>query len=159
MNKKAKLLFDECIGWPILEQLAGVIGFNEEEVEVAHAVKMGFGGKNDEDWIPQIASDGWVIITGDDGRQKKKGKGEKLPILCAALGVTYAAFSKSICHYKSFQKYRVILAVWDDLIALKDVEPGSGFSIRPSSSGHPHVVLKRPAVQPTKTQKNLPNTE
>ena len=69
---KAKLLFDECIGWPIVEQLSALIGVTSTDVLLGHAVKLGFGGQNDEDWIPAIAAQGWVIITGDRAHDRSR---------------------------------------------------------------------------------------
>jgi hypothetical protein len=126
--------------------LAGVIGIGDDVV-VEHAVRKGFGGMNDEDWIPLIANEGWVIITADSGKQTRQAKGKKLPAVCKEWRVTYAACSPAIVHFNSFEKYRLMLGLWDSLIALKDSPRGTGYSIR-LISGRPALVLKHDALPP-----------
>ena len=113
MTKKSKLLFDECVGWPAIEKLASLLDLTGDDVELEHAVRLGFGGMKDEDWIPQIANDGWSIVTGDRGRGKRRNRGDKLPIVCQRHGVTFAAFSRSINRLRVFDKIRAVMAVWE----------------------------------------------
>jgi hypothetical protein len=155
VTRPAKLLFDECIGWPIVDQLRGVIGI-DPQVTLEHVIKLGFGGENDEDWIPKVAAGGWVLVTGDRG-VKKKGRGEKLPTVCGAYGVTYAVLSRSLVHLKAFDKYRLILEVWDKLVALKDEPPGSGFSIRRTKEHYAVVLFRPPPPPPPGVQLTLPS--
>lgn len=153
---KSKLLFDECVGHPIVDQLRSIIGIDPSAVELEHVIRRGFGGMNDDEWIPMIAGEGWVIVTGDRGKKKKPGTGEKLPVVCAEFKVTYASFSRSFNQRTAFEKYRIILTVWEDLLTLTDEPPGTGYSIRPNSSGKPSVALWRP-LPPATIQPDLPD--
>jgi hypothetical protein len=154
VNSKAKLLFDECVGHPLVTQLANLIGVDEQEVELSHVLWKGFGGENDDVWIPKIASEGWVIITGDEGKQSKRAKGEKLPIVCSAYRVTYVSFSRAVVHFNTFEKTRTILNHWKELLVLKDAPRGSGYQIRLNNSGHTSLVLKNPPpAEPTEAPK------
>lgn len=143
-----RLLFDECIGWPVVDQLANLVAFDSAEYELEHAIRLGFGGVKDEIWIPQIADDGWLIITGDDGKRRKAGSGEKLPVVCRQCGVTYAVLSRSVRKLHSFQKVRVLLAVWESLASMREAPRGSGFSIRPASENSWKLALTREAPKP-----------
>jgi hypothetical protein len=109
----------------------------QESVELAHVIQRGFGGMNDDQWIPLIAREHWVIITADRGSRPKPGTGANLASVCREHRVTYVALSRSINKGNSFAKLRAIMAVWEGLLALKDVAPGSGFSIRPNHAGNP----------------------
>jgi hypothetical protein len=160
VTKPAKILFDECVGRPIVAQIRSLIGI-DPTVQLDHVIDKGFGGQNDDQWIPLIADEGWIIITGDSGKSGKRGRGEKLPVVCAAFGVTYAAFSRSVVHATAFQKHRIIIDLWDALVALKDAPPGSGYSIRPAGRGtHYTLVLAKPAPEKLdalpKVQQRLP---
>jgi hypothetical protein len=133
---KPRFLFDECIGFPLVEQLADLLGVSSQEVDLGHAVKLGFGGINDDVWIPQIASDGWTIISGDRGAQQKAFKGEKLPIVCRQFGITHAILSRSVNKLKSFMKIRALLATWDDLLGAHSGPRGCGYALKMTSQGH-----------------------
>lgn len=143
MSNKPKLLFDECIGHPLVTQLIDVsVKFGPQEVDISHVIWLEFGGRNDDEWIPEIANENWVIITGDSGKRKKPGRGEKLPIVCAMYGVTYVTFSTAVNSCSSFHKLNVILNHWDRLLTLKDEPRGSGFQIRQTNSGRTVLELK-----------------
>ncbi len=80
----ARFLLDECLGKPIIEPLSKLIGMGKgEKPEVRHVLEFTAMGTRDEVWIPQIAREGWTVITVDGGRTPNKQRGEKLPRLCA----------------------------------------------------------------------------
>lgn len=100
------------------------------DVELSHIKKdLEYEGEKDEDWIPKIAGQGWVLITGDRGRRPKSNTGEKLPIVCKACGITHAALSTAVNGFSRRKKLGAILLFLDDLIALKDSPPGSSYEL------------------------------
>lgn len=119
----------------MVEQLRKILGCGED-IELEHAVRIGFGGVHDDVWIPKIAAEGWIVITGDSGRQSKPGKG-KLPLVCKEWRVTFAACSPSIVNYDSSRKLRLLLDVWDNLVALKDAPRGSAIPFASPPVGRP----------------------
>jgi hypothetical protein len=141
VNSKVRLLFDECIGHPLVTQLAGVIGIEPADIELSHVIWKGFASKIDDEWVPQIADEGWIVISGDEG--KAKSRGSKLPLLCQAYGVTYVTFSRAVAHYSAFGKYRVLLHHWSEIVALKEAPRGTGYQIRANNTGHTSLVLRR----------------
>lgn len=125
--------------------LASLLQTIGEDVDFSHIVDRQLAGVRDEDWIPQIADDGWIVITADRGKRKKSGTGERLPIICERFGVTYAAFSRSISQKNTSFKIRALHSVFPELKALPGELRGSGFSIRPRTTRHDEtqVALKR----------------
>lgn len=131
-----------------MDKLAALVSFDVTKVELQHAIRLGYGGKKDEVWVPQIADEGWMVITADDGRRPTPGSGEKLPVLCRKWGVTYAVFSRSIRKKTAWDKVQALVEVWGDIPAMRDAPRGSGFSIRPTKTGHYGLVLLRPGQEP-----------
>jgi hypothetical protein len=128
VNDKFKLLLDECVGKTIVPALRAMIAPTSEEAEIAHILDFQPQGVTDEQWVPRIAEEKWIVLTGD--RAKQSSKGGKLPILCRAFCVTHVMLSASIHKMKTFDKERMILNVWHDLRALVEVPRGSGYSLQ-----------------------------
>lgn len=162
MPNPKKLLFDECVGAPLVVHMRGVIGL-PTDIVLAHVIPMGFGSMNDDVWIPKIATDGWLVVTNDRGSRKKAGKGEKLPIVCAAYRVSYVALSPTVGDYNSLDKYRVIMEMWDSLVACTQAPRGTAFTLKRTSDKWHHVIqLKKAAPEdpgPSETQAQIPLTD
>ncbi|MFH1108521.1 MAG: hypothetical protein V1790_04885 [Planctomycetota bacterium] len=148
--KPIRLLFDECIGKPIMEQLAQAVQYSHEDIEFKHLLDFQSQGIPDSDWIPQKANEGWILISTDRGKKTGAGgagHGKALPMLCRRFGMTHVLLSAKVHAKKQFDKMRAILDVWDDLVRVIDAEPGSQFLIR---MGPKHAVLERRNVpEPT----------
>lgn len=103
-------------------------------VELHHIIDKFFSGDKDENWIPQLASDGnWIVFTADAGKKSKDGF--KLPDICAENHVTHVLLSGKLHHMKSIDKIGWIGLGWP-LVEQKvyKSKPGSRFKMRLVSS-------------------------
>jgi hypothetical protein len=131
----ARLLFDECLGRPAIERLVDLIEMGKgEKPVVRHVLEFAPPGTHDEIWIPKLATEHWTVITADSGRQPNRNRGEKLPRLCARLGVTHVMLSPIVHNRTSFEKLLTILHVWYDLlqIACSTQERGNRYFLEPT---------------------------
>ena len=141
MNNPPKLLFDECVGKPLVEMLRELLAMAVEEnhAEVQHILDIyNQQGTKDDDWIPFIGSHGYIVITQDLGRSA----GAKLPKLCVDYGITHVLLSPSMGRRKKLEKLLSILSVWYDLIGLAGEAPGSRFQIEPNGAGKAKLIRK-----------------
>ena len=91
-----RLMFDECVGKPAMEEIQRTISLSLDEAEFKHVLDFQRQGVLDEDWIPRIAREGdWVVITADRGRRGSAKKGEKLPVVCKQQGVTHVVLRRA----------------------------------------------------------------
>lgn len=133
------------MGRPAISSLATLVDISSEPVELAHVLDFYAQGTPDEEWIPAIASKGWIVVTADRGKRSSRG-GEKLPMLCRQWRVTHAVMSAKIHAMKSIEKIRCLLEVWDDLVALQHAPRGSRHSIRLSSGGRAIIAMVDPGA-------------
>lgn len=130
----------------MVEALGHLLALGPDEAELAHVIQKGFGGCNDDLWIPQIAAEGGVLITSDRGKKPRPGKGKKLPQVCREQHVTYAALSASLAQSKGIVKVSAILTVLDNIMSdVVSAPKGTGFSIYVGPSGHALLVEQWPA--------------
>jgi hypothetical protein len=121
-----KFLFDECIGLPIMQCLElAVSGTYQFE----HLCEKFSSGALDNEWIPDLAKEGgWVVITGDGGRNSNKGG--KLPELCLHYKVTCLILSPKFAQRKTADKLGALLSRWDHIVELHSKPAGSQFQLR-----------------------------
>lgn len=134
----ARFLFDECFGKPIVEPLRALVGMGKgEKPELKHILDITASGTHDEVWIPQIAREGWTVITIDGGRRPNKQRGEKLPRLCARYNLTHVILSPAVHQRTAFEKLLTVLSVWYELIDIADdpAMKGSRYAMEPLNSG------------------------
>jgi hypothetical protein len=116
---EVRILFDECLPRPILERLAEFIGPRElQGITLSHLFDIAPPGTFDEDWIPGLKDEGWTVVSADGGRRPNKGRGKKLPHLCAEFGITLIVLSPAVHARKSLDKARTILSVWDQIVEI-----------------------------------------
>jgi hypothetical protein len=139
----ARLLFDECIGKPIVVCFGRLLelAHDDEKAELTHVLDFQKQGIWDEVWVPQIKSEGRIVITGDGGRGGVS-KGEKLPRLCARYGITHVILSPKMHVRKSFRKMISVLSVWHQIITLNEVDPGSRHFLEPLGDNTGKLVKK-----------------
>lgn len=106
---------------------------------------------NDRDFLPQLAEEGWVVVSADRG--KNSAKSDRLPLICVELRITHVLFSRGAHKLTTFGKYRAIIDNWEDLAKTADAPKGSGYSIRRTSGEHGktilvHVASPSPMVEP-----------
>lgn len=130
---------------PMVEALKTAISLGPDVAELAHVIPMGFGGVHDDVWIPQIAADGWIVVTCDRGTHQTADKGKKLPDVCREKNVTYVALSRALAKRTTPFKMGVILSIWDQLLVEVCQAPkGTGFQVRLTNSGAPLLVEQWP---------------
>src|SRR5438105_1695297 len=130
-----------------MDKIKAAVSISLDESEFSHVLDFQIQGVHDQDWIPRIAQEGnWIVITGDRGRRGKASKGEKLPVVCKAHGVTHVVLSKTIHHKTSLDKMAAILSVWSDIQKLADAPKGSQhvLRLRGKSPGTPILVQVDP---------------
>jgi hypothetical protein len=134
----AQFLFDECLGKPIVEPLRILVNMGKgEKPELKHILDFTASGTHDEVWVPQIAREGWSVITIDGGRQPNKQRGEKLPRLCARFNLTHVILSPAVHQRTAFEKLLTLLSVWYELIDIADdpAMKGRRYALEPLNSG------------------------
>lgn len=151
MTKKRKLMFDECVGKPILEALAAFQRQSDHEFELEHVLDKRKQGIWDEVWIPQLNPREWVVITGDRGKGGQK-KGQKLPKVCEDNGITHIALGPSVHNLKTEKKIVAIESVWGEIARLFEVAPGAAYLLS-MAGGSAKLTLK---VQKAKGAKKKP---
>jgi hypothetical protein len=131
VNEPVKLLFDECVGAHIAAGFGDFLRTQYAEAhEVRHLSEFQKLGTADEIWIPDMASKGFVAVTGDRG---KNGRGKKLPLLCVKYSMTHIMFLPSIHSMKSADKIRAVISLWEDIAKASKSPRGSRFMM--SSAG------------------------
>ena len=135
-----RFLFDECVSLPSFDQLCEHLKGSTPAVELAHVIQWDLAGKRDEEWVPAIADQGWIVISADRGRGGL-GRGQKLPHLCLVNRVTLIALSKAIHHQKSAEKLQSILAAWPQILKASHAARGTRFTLRYGRNNK--LLLKR----------------
>jgi hypothetical protein len=144
-------------------RLAALVELEEEEYRptVEHVLTYQSQGVWDEDWIPRMASENWILITADKAKTRK-GKGEPLSAICVRCGVTHVVLSKAIGRRKSFERMLTVLSLWYEIVHLEYEPRGSRFMIEPSGSGLEHrgrgrlVKKPLPSLRPPTPKGQLP---
>ena len=126
MNAPFKLLFDENFGKPIGSVVAKLLSFHPNPPEIGFVIDRFGSGAKDHLWIPQVAKEGWVILSTD--RAKQCG-GQKLPLICQEHGVTHILLSRAIHGMKQFYKACVVIHVWDSICQVRSAPIGSRFNL------------------------------
>ena len=71
-----RVLFDECIPRRVVGSLKELIAANTlgQEVIVSHLLDLLNEGIPDSEWVPRVADEGWIIISGDTAKGLRGGK-------------------------------------------------------------------------------------
>lgn len=140
MTQQKKFLLDECVSLPIVDALRQHLESEPVPPVLTHIIEMGLGAQSDDDWIPKIAEEGWIVISGDKGRGGLR-KGQKLKAVCVAFGVTHILVSAKIQEKKVAEKIRIFTSAWERIAETADAEPGTRFSMRFDNNGE--VILQK----------------
>lgn len=122
-NQPVKLLLDECLGRPLVLDINKMLSWDTPPPIIHHLTNYFKPGELDPDWIPKIANEEWIILTGDRG---KKGK-DKLPSICLAYKVTHILMGSSVMKMKQYQKANAIISIWEKIKECADAPKGSRF--------------------------------
>ncbi len=131
-----KILIDENIGQPITVSLANLLTWHVLKPEVKHIQEFYEKGTPDDEWIPQLSKDNWIIISTDRGQ---KYGGPKLPTICKKLNISHILISASLHKEKQFEKARAIVYVWPEIIGIPNDPPGTRYSLHYSSHKTPSL--------------------
>lgn len=101
-------------------------------------------GTPDNVWIPQVAQEGWIVVSTDRGRNRPT-YGGKLPVLCQESKITHILFSPKLHHCRAHEKVAALAMVWKEIEAIADAPPGSRFKLRfrVAKGGAKSVVLEK----------------
>jgi hypothetical protein len=122
-DQPLKLLLDECLGRPIVEDINRMLSWDVPKPTIRHLTNYFVPGELDPVWIPQVAAEGWMILTADRGR---KGK-DKLPAICIAYKVTHILMGPSMMKLKQSQKANAIISLWGKIKECAHAPKGSRF--------------------------------
>src|SRR5580698_7808858 len=134
-TQPVKLLLDECLGHPLVADINRMLSWDTSPHVVEHLFHYVKDGAKDPDWIPKVAGEGWIILTGDRG---KKGK-DKLPAICLTYKVTHILMGPSVMKLKQYQKAAAIISIWEKIKECNDAPKGSRFFM---SSINGRAILK-----------------
>lgn len=122
-----KLFFDNCIGPPISKAIGELLKFHSESTSVKHIRDYFIDSISDDNWIPQIAAEKWVVITAD---KAKRYGGPKLPSICKKYKVTHILISGKLHNAPQFEKARAIIYLFPQIIEAFKQPAGTRFSMR-----------------------------
>lgn len=147
-----KLLFDECIGRGIYRALAAELDRRSPRVEHRHLLDLTEAqGVPDEDWVPRVAREGWIVVTGDSGR---RGLGAPLHRLLPEHRVTAVFLSGKLQSAPHGEKVAAVRAVLDQLEASIEGGPAPpmppGTRLRLMRTGRGGHALRPWPVQPAR---------
>ncbi len=137
---EVRLLFDECLPRLKLDELVEFLGPKKlEGIILKHLFDLAPPGTRDEVWIPKLKDEGWTVVSADGARKPNKGRGKKLPQLCAEFGLTLIVLSPRVHQRKADDKIRTISSVWDEIvrIAIDPALKGKRYNLEPLNHGLP----------------------
>jgi hypothetical protein len=155
VTQTLRLVFDDCLSRIAVNALTTLARFSRGTVEFAHLADFTTQGRLDDDWIPEIAGKGWVLVTTDRGKQPSRGG--KLPALCRKFSLTHVMLSAAMHNKNQFDKLRSLFEVWPDLVKTSEAPPGSGYSLECTAKGAAKLVhiYRPPDYQGPPVQKQL----
>jgi hypothetical protein len=133
-----KLIFDECLGEPVVEALRPFLEKSGVKLVAMSVVSYQRAGVKDIEWIPKIAKEGgWVVLSADRGKRNRVGElpHEKLPFLCRTHRVTHVLLSGSLQSSKTFIKGQALVAVWREILTAATAPAGTRFVLTKRSGG------------------------
>ena len=126
--------------------LKSLVGFQRDGPKICRIREFVGGGIDDQEWVPKLRAEGWVVISADRGKQCG---GAKLPQVCAAHEVTHVLLSSALHQMQQFEKMRAILSCWPQLCQLHQEPNGTRFRLRLSQDRNKAIL--EPFKKPTGT--------
>lgn len=125
-----RLLFDEMYGRPIIEAFSQLVEFDRSGTQVEQLINiLGTNGVPDDEWLPQIKDQGYVVVSRDKGSRSGRAK---LPIICMKLGITHVLVVGRIATLPQFEQIRALLSVWPALLNTVEYPAGTRFKLKMS---------------------------
>ena len=130
-----KFFFDENIGFPLYTGISCLLKLaTDRNLQTTHLQDSLRSGLRDEDWIPKLKDEGWIVISADRGSRGSRSKGKSLPLVCRDNRITHVLISGSLHNRKQVEKACAILHVRDHLFELDSEPPGSCFLLKAGNS-------------------------
>ena len=137
MTAAIRLLFDECLGPPMLEPIRSLAWLDPRDIEIEHVLSFQQPGVHDDKWIPGIAEEGWLVITSDrGGRGNSQSKGRKLTRVCFLYRISYVVLAPQVHDLTAVPKSEAVASVFSQLVTAAQYPRGSRFAMvrRPSGA-------------------------
>lgn len=123
MSHELKLFFDVCCSPLLPRELLAFYSPDYPGLQVMHLLDKFRQSSADSRWLASLQKDkSWIVITCDQGRDKKK---EKLPEICKRLGITHVAFSSELIRKGVTEQKNALVAVWTEILLLSRLPPGT----------------------------------
>jgi hypothetical protein len=155
LSEPIKLLFDECLGKPLVEDIKRLLSWESPAPTIAHLLDFFTSGTPDADWIPNAAKGGWLILTSDRG--SKSGR-MKLPAICQAYGITHILMGPSVLHLKQIDKARQIVTAWEEIKKCNEAPRGTRFLLQLNSGGRATVKRAKMRVSNREADETPPRS-
>ena len=133
-----KLFFDNCIGSPISDAIGNMLRFHNVKPVVRHIKEYFDQSTPDDIWIPQIAKEGWIVITAD---KAKRYGGPKLPTICKNEKLTHILISGKLHNAPQFEKARAIISLFPKIVTAAKEPSGTRYSMH--YTGERSLMLER----------------
>jgi hypothetical protein len=150
VKPRAKFIIDEnSLGIPATDSLKELLSFSPDDAEIDHVIRRFGAGTPDEEWIPRLAEDGWVVITADAGKNRSSGR--KLPDVCKEFRITHVIIAPGLHKRNNFCKQRAIVDNWERLLAAAEAPRGSRYSLKlsdPATGRTTLVCVSQPVQDP-----------
>lgn len=144
MIKPFKLLFDECLGKPLVDRINGLVSLESEPSTLAHLCDKFAPGTCDSIWLPKVAEEGWTIITSDRGKNGRV----KLPDICLRLSITHVLLGPSVLHKKQGEKAILIVEAWRKMKdACMRAPSGTRFQLTSTEKGFRFAEVQKPLIE------------
>jgi len=133
-----RIIFDATFGEGWVDALKSFYRTHKEpRPRLLHLYDIFDRDVKDDEWIPRIIGQDWLIVTADKGRKKPR-----LPKLCREHQRTHILFSPTLLNkVNQFQKARAIVVLWPQIERTLDESPGSRFQIQATDATHERFRL------------------
>lgn len=122
MIRPLRLYFDACCSKKLPPELLEFYRIDYPDLETAHLLDHYACDTEDSKWLDRFQSGGWIVITCDRGRDKKK---ERLPLICRSRGITHIAFTATLLKKGPTAQKTALVAVWSEILHLDKYPPGT----------------------------------
>jgi PIN like domain len=123
-----KLFFDECCSKRLARKIVEIYIECYPGLQTKHLFDFfNKGGVQDEDWLPLLETQkDWIVLTADRGKDPKK---QKLPVICARLGITHIAMTPAVASSGYKAQKQALLSLWPQIMGLGSLPKGTKISL------------------------------
>jgi hypothetical protein len=117
-----KLYSDVCCSKRLPLDLLALYKPQYPDLEARHLLEGHKTDAADSDWLAPLRDKGWIVITCDHGKDKKK---ERLPLICRAWKITHIALSPTLLRKGPTHQKNAIVSVWEEIFDLDKYPAGT----------------------------------